>query len=81
MDERTHVHTREREGGGGERERESQDFFFCFSGLPDELTRTTHTQQKKKERAKEFCALTGFPADLLLADPDNVCYDALQAEY
>ena len=30
------------------------------------------------ERAQEFCELTGFPAAQLLADPDNVCYDALQ---
>lgn len=28
-------------------------------------------------RAREFCALTGFPEDHLLADPDNVLYDAL----
>ena len=30
------------------------------------------------ERAKEFCALTGYPAAQLLADPENACYDALQ---
>ncbi|KAK9843539.1 hypothetical protein WJX81_008019 [Elliptochloris bilobata] len=28
-------------------------------------------------RAREFCDLTGFPEDHLLADPDNVLYDAL----
>ena len=30
------------------------------------------------ERAKEFSALTGYPAAQLLADPENSCYDALQ---
>jgi len=28
-------------------------------------------------RAAEFCALTGFPRDHLLADPDNALYAAL----
>ena len=29
------------------------------------------------ERAQEFSKLTGFPEDQLLADPDNVLYEAL----
>lgn len=28
-------------------------------------------------RGKEFCKLTGFPEDRLLADPDNVTYSAM----
>ena len=31
------------------------------------------------ERAQEFCEVTGFPPDQLLADPGNAIYDALQA--
>lgn len=30
------------------------------------------------ERGLEFSELTAFPADKLLADPENVTYDALQ---
>jgi hypothetical protein len=30
------------------------------------------------ERGLEFAELTGYPADSLLADPENVTYDALQ---
>jgi len=30
------------------------------------------------ERAQEFCEVTGFPPDQLLADPGNAIYDALQ---
>ncbi len=30
------------------------------------------------ERGLEFAELTGYPSDSLLADPDNVTYNALQ---
>ncbi len=30
------------------------------------------------QRGLEFVEKTGFPADHLLADPDNITYDALQ---
>ena len=33
------------------------------------------------ERAVDFCSETGYPAQHLLADPENICYDRLSLRF